>query len=318
MKKHLFAITIILSALLFACCKGKEKVADKIELQGLTLGVIPSMDYLPFAIAQQQGIYDSLGLHVDFVKYQSASERDDAFLGGKLDGAITDLTKAIILQANGSGLKIILKTDGVLYLMAGKESGINKLSDLKQMNVGVSENTAAEFFTDMALQSANILTDNVNKPKINKIPVRLEMLQNGQVDASFFPEPYAAIARSNGFKALISSKELGIDASGTIFSEKAIKDKNEEIKALVVGYNLGVEFIKTHPANEWIKVLSEDAELPESIIRQIPSPDYQKAALPKAKDLKAYITWMKMKQLVKESYTGNNLLDSTFVYQSQP
>ncbi|BEG98220.1 ABC transporter substrate-binding protein [Bacteroides sedimenti] len=313
MKRHFISITLILTVLLFASCKGKEKIADHIELQQLTLGIIPSMDYIPFAVAQKQGIYDSLGLSVDFVKFQSASDRDNAFKTGKLDGAITDLTHAIFLQANGAGLKIIMKTDGALYLLTGKESGIRKLSDLKLTNIGVSENTAAEFFTDITLQSANILTENVNKPKINKIPVRLEMLQNGQIDASFFPEPFATVARNNGMKTLITSKELGINVSGTIFSEKAIQEKSEEITALVQGYNLGVEFIKTHPAKEWIKILAEDSELPESAVKHVHSTDFQKAELPEAKDLKANISWLKAKQLIKNNFTGENLVDSTFV-----
>ena len=313
MKKHYFIITIILTTIFFISCKGKEQVADKTELQEITLGVMPSMDYIPFAVAQKQGIYDSLGLKVNFVKYLSSNDRDDAFQTGKLDGIITDLTRAITLQANGFGLKIIMKNDGILYLIAGKESGIKGLTDLRKMNIGVSENTVTDFSTDMALQLANILTVNVNKPNIVKMPVRLDMLQNGQIDASFFPDPYATIAKSNGHKSLISTKDLGISATETVFSEKAIKDKKEEIKALVIGYNLGVNFIKTHPQKEWNKILVEDTELPESLIKQIPWPDYKQAELPKAKDIKASMGWLKIKQLIPDSYNEKNLIDSTFV-----
>ena len=313
MKKLYFAITIILTTLFFISCKGKEPVANKTELQEITLGVMPSMDYIPFAVAQKQGIYDSLGLKVNFIKYLSSNDRDDAFKAHKLDGTITDLTRAITLQANGFGLKIIMKNDGILYLMTGKESGIKELTDLRRMNIGVSENTVTDFSTDMVLQLANILTVNVNKPNIVKMPVRLEMLQNGQIDASFFPDPYAAIAKSNGYKSLISTKDLGISATETVFSENAIKNKKEEIKALVIGYNLGVNFIKTHPQKAWNKILTEDTDMPESLIRQITLPDYKQAELPKAKDIKASIDWLKIKQLIPESYNGENLIDTAFV-----
>ena len=318
MKKHIIVISIIFTALIFASCKGKEKIAEKNELQEINLGVMPSMDYIPFAVAQKMGIYDSLGLSVNFVRYLSPNDRDDDLKWGKLDGAITDLTRAISMQANGLGLKIIMKNDGILYLIVGKESGIKNLSDLRQTNIGISENTVTEFSTDMVLQLANILTVNVNKPNITKMPVRLEMLQNGQIDASFFPDPYATVAKSNGHKSLISTKDLGINATETVFTERAIKDKKEEIKALVIGYNLGVNFIKTHPLKEWSDILKEDTDLPQSIIKKIPLPNYQQAELPKEKDIKASIGWLKIKQLIPESYNEKKIIDSTFVKKPLP
>jgi len=318
MKKHIIVISIIFTALIFASCKGKEKIAEKNELQEINLGVMPSMDYIPFAVAQKMGIYDSLGLSVNFVRYLSPNDRDDDLKWGKLDGAITDLTRAISMQANGLGLKIIMKNDGILYLIVGKESGIKNLSDLRQTNIGISENTVTEFSTDMVLQLANILTVNVNKPNITKMPVRLEMLQNGQIDASFFPDPYATVAKSNGHKSLISTKDLGINATETVFTERAIKDKKEEIKALVIGYNLGVKFIKTHPLKEWSDILKEDTDLPQSIIKKIPLPNYQQAELPKEKDIKASIGWLKIKQLIPESYNEKKIIDSTFVKKPLP
>ena len=68
-----------------------------------------SMDYVPFTVAQKQGIYDSLGLKVNFIKYLSSDDLEFDFKSGKLDGAITDLTRAITLHANGSRLKVIMK-----------------------------------------------------------------------------------------------------------------------------------------------------------------------------------------------------------------
>jgi len=312
MKKNIFVITIIFAAIILTSCKGEKKVINN-KLQEITLGIMPSMDYIPFAVAQKQGIYDSLGLKVNFVRYLSSNDRDDAFKSGKLDGTIIDLTRAIIMQANGMGLKIIMNNDGILYLIAGKDSGIKKLSDLRKMNIGISENTVTDFSADMVLESVNILAVNVNKPNISKMPVRLDMLQNGQIDASFFPDPYAAVAISNGHKSLISTKDLGISATITAFTEKSIKEKREEIKALVQGYNLGVKFIKTHPRKEWSRILSEDTELPGSIIGKIPSPNYQEAKLPKAKDIMASIVWLKIKQLIPENYNEKNLIDSTFI-----
>jgi len=313
MKKHIFVITIIFATLTFMSCKEKEKAGDKNELQEITLGIMPSMDYIPFAIAQKAGIYDSLGLKVSFKMYLSPNDRDDDLRWGKIDGAITDLTRAITQQQKSAGQKIVMKNDGILYFIAGKETGIKKLKDLKQTNIGISENTVTDFSTDIVLQLSNILAVSVNKPNITKMPVRLEMLNNGQIDATFFPDPYATFAKSNGHKILTSTKALGINATETVFSEKALKEKRDEIKALITGYNLGVEYMKTHSRNEWSRIVAKDTELPESIIRRVPLPYYTPAELPKAKDIKASIAWLKTKQLIPEDYDEKNLIDSTFV-----
>ncbi len=272
-----------------------------------------SMDYIPFAVAQKQGVYDSLGLKLNFIRFFSANERDLAFRSGKIDGAITDLTGAITQQANGLKLKIVMKNDGIFYLIVKAESNIKALTDLRQTNIGVSENTVTEFSTDMALQSANILSVNVNKPEINKIPLRLEMLENGQIDASFLPDPYATIAKKEGLKSLTTTQKLGISATETIFSESAIKEKRKEIKALIQGYNLGVDYIKTHPQKKWNKVLADQCEVSESLAGQIPIPNYQQAKLPENKDIKASIIWLKIKQLIPENYNEKDLIDSSFV-----
>ena len=42
--------------------KGESSFLPLPELQPLTLGMMPTLDGLPFHIAKTQGIYDSLGL----------------------------------------------------------------------------------------------------------------------------------------------------------------------------------------------------------------------------------------------------------------
>jgi len=53
------------------------------------------------------------------------------FKSGKLDGRHNRFKQEPITRhASGSRLKVIMKNDGILYLIAGKESGIKKLTDL--------------------------------------------------------------------------------------------------------------------------------------------------------------------------------------------
>ena len=309
MKKTICFICSVL-ILLTACKSKKEQHEIYTDLQPLKLGAMSSMDYLPYVIAQKQGIYDSLGLDLTIVKFFSANDRDAAFQSGNIDGTVIDYTGAALQQANGIPLAIVMENDGYFHFIASRSSRIDNIEQLKGKNIAVSRNTVIEYSTDQVLAKAGLSPNDVNKPEINKIPLRLEMLQNGQIDASIFPDPFATIAMRNGHNSLITTKDLGISVTGTIFSKKALADKRREIEVLIRGYNLGVEYINAHPQNEWKDILVEDAGVPETMTGDVRLPKYKEAQLPSPKDLESTLVWLKSKQLVPTAYKGENLVDT--------
>lgn len=309
--KNFIYIVLAFIILLSACNEKKETIRK--ELQEIHFGAIPTMDYIPFVLAKEKGIYDSLGIKVSIIKFSSEFDRDIALQAGTIDGNTIDYTSAIIRQANGDDLYLIMKNDGPFYFITGKNSGIDSLSQLKGKNIAISHNTAVAFATDKALESVNIQMSENNIPEINKSPIRLEMLQNGQIDASIFSDPSATIALSNGHKSLISIKDLGISLTGTAFSGKALAEKSEEIKLLIQGYNLAVDYISTHPLSDWSAVLTENTELPEALINQITLPNYQHAKRPATKEIRATTEWLKIKHLISWNYKESQLVDTTFV-----
>lgn len=309
MKKTINLICAVL--ILLTSCKGKkEQFETYTNLQPLTLGAMSSMDYLPYVIAKKQGFYDSLGLDLTIVKFFSANDRDAAFQSGHIDGTVIDYTGAALQQANGIPLAIVMENDGYFHLITERHSRIDHIEQLKGKNIAVSRNTVIEYSTNLVLAKAGLSSSEVNKPEINKIPLRLEMLQNGQIDATILPDPFATIAMRNGHHSLITTKDLGISVTGTIFGKKALTGKRREIEVLIRGYNLGVEYIKNHPQSEWKEILVEDAGVPEPLTGHISLPNYKEAQLPSPKDLESTLAWLKEKQLVPLAYQGENLVDT--------
>lgn len=283
-------------------------------LQPLSLGMMPTLEILPFYIAEKQGIYDSLGLDLHFLRFNSASDRDASFLNKQMDGMITDYPSAAVLQAgHHSHLSFIMKNNGYFCFIVSKESRINRPAQLKQRNIAISRNTIVEYATDLLLKKSDISRSEVNSPEIGQIPLRLQMLQYGQIDASFLPDPFASIAMNNGHRSLVSTRELGINFTGTAFSEKALTEKKEEIKLLVQGYNLGVEYIRLHPQKEWQQQLME-LGVPESLTGLIVLPSYKPASLPSEADIKEAVRWLKANRRISPTYTGEQLIDTTFIH----
>ena len=113
--KRVALIFCILLFFLYSCQrkKGESVFLPSTELQPLTLGMLPTLDGLPFHIAKAQGIYDSLGLDLTILSFKSAYDRDAAFQSKSLDGMITDYLSAVTQQAiHHTDLGIILKNDG--------------------------------------------------------------------------------------------------------------------------------------------------------------------------------------------------------------
>ena len=314
--KRAALIFCILLFFLYSCQrkKGESVFIPSTELQPLTLGMLPTLDGLPFHIAKAQGIYDSLGLDLTILSFNSAYDRDAAFQFKSMDGMITDYPSAVTLQAiHHTDLGIILKHDGYFCFIVSKASGINQLQELKEKNIAVSHNTIIEYATGQLLNKAGISQAEVNKPEIAQLPLRLQMLQYDQIDASFLPDPAASIAMNARHRSLISTQELGIDFTVTAFSREAINEKRREIELLITGYNLGINYIKMHPQKEWKQVLIEIG-VPENLTGLIALPVYRKAERPSADALDKAVTWLKTNNRIPQTYSGyKSLIDTTFI-----
>lgn len=103
---------------------------------------------------------------------------------------------------------------------------------MKEKKLAISRNTVIDFCTDLVLQKANIPLNEVDRVEINKIPLRLEMLRNGKIDATMLPDPFATIALQDGNKSIIDMQEMDVHVTGTAFHEEVIEQKRSDKELL--------------------------------------------------------------------------------------
>lgn len=308
--KHSFYFLLPAFVLAVSCAGGGSK--GNAPGTSLRIGAMSSMDYLPYVVACDKGIYDSLGVDVEIVKFFSANDRDAAFQSGNVDGTVIDLTGAVMQQAAGTDLKVVMKHDGVFTLVARGDAGIESVAGLKGRNVAVSRNTVIEYSTDKMLQQAGIDPAGVVKTEVNKIPLRLEMLRSGQTDACILPDPFATMALADGGVSLGTTGDAGISVTATVLTGDALRNKAEAVSLLVEGYNLAVEYMRTHPVEQWQDIIVKDAGVPEALLPSVSLPEYMPAALPSADDVQSTVQWLESKALVPAGYDMSQLVDSTF------
>ncbi len=293
--------------ILISSCSSNKKNEESI-----TFGVMSSMDYLPLAVAEREGYFTKHGITVKIQKFLSANERDAAIQSGVVDGTVTDYTSAALVNAAGFKLKLTSKCQAPFYIVAGSESGVNNLSELKGKKIAVSQNTVIDFCVDMALQSVGLNQNDVQKIEVNKIPLRLEMMRNNKIDATGLPNPFALIAKNDNCKLIASMDSLGYTVTGMGFTEKAIENKSENIKKMYAAYNDGAEYLRTHSIEDIRDILTKDLGFPQALIEQVEIPAYTEAKplTISDSDLQAVIKWLADRKLIDNSFNINELIDS--------
>lgn len=311
MRKILFILCLL--ATVIACNRGKD-VKPVRYLDTMKIGTLQSLDYLPFLVAQQKGIYDSLGLKVYFKLFNSERDRNAAIhKDSSLDGFIVGLADAAIIQSKGDSISIVMQTDGNFYLIGSRESAVKKLKDLNLKNIAVSHYTSIEYFVDKIISNIKMSQDSICKPEINDMNIRMLMLKNGQIDAAAFPEPDATeLAVLGKNSRLESSEKLHLHLCGLALRNKTINKKDNAVKALIQGYNRAVGFLKNDTSKTIKKLLIRKYKTPYNIVDSVKVPVFQPAQLLSDNDWKDLLKWLHNNNLVPKKYKGDNLFDRSY------
>ena len=106
-----------MTASISSCSGGKQRGAES-DSSVLIIGVMPSVDYLPIAIAEQKGFFAK---PIRLVRFSSPMERDAALQTGAVDASVTDYMGAMLLQSKGTKVQLPIACQGAFRLVLGKK-----------------------------------------------------------------------------------------------------------------------------------------------------------------------------------------------------
>ena len=238
---------ILFIAILFICSSAAA--------ENLKIGLLQIEDSVPFYVAEQEGFFEEEGVRVELVPFLSALERDSALIAGAIDGAISDPIGALLLDQGRGLLKItslgLGKTpaEGVFAILAAPSSDLQSVEDLKGVEIAVSNATIIEYVTDRLLEEQGFSTEQISKVEVKKMPIRMQMLLSGSVQAATLPEPLSSIAEGKGARVLISDADLDQSLSQTVvvISSKTLTEKRKAIQALFKAYGRAVAAVNGEP-----------------------------------------------------------------------
>mgnify|MGYP004732277579 FL=1 len=300
------AMTAVMTVSMVACGSKKEEV--KTEKTKLTVGVMGSIDAVPLVIAEQNGYFEEEGVDLDLQIFKAANDRDAALQAGELDGVLCDETAISIYQNSDIDMKITGTTNGSWTLVAGKDSGITSLSDLKGKKVGISKNTMIEYLADDIALSNGLEVSDIEKVAIPAMPARLEALKNNQIDAAILPAPFNDTAVADGGVEITKIYNKDIMISVTAFLQEVIDKDANAIKGFYNAYNKAIEFINSNDISEYEDIIISTVGYSEDMRGNIVLPEFKTNYLPAEENVQNVLDWSKEKELLTKDITAKDVM----------
>lgn len=273
MRKLIYILSFLGLIGLFGSCGQTEKVKMDTDSTALKLGVLPTMECLPFYYADSIGIFDSLGIDVKLVTFEAAMDADTAFVNGCIDGIVTDLVKECIWRGNGDTAHVAMVGDLRLWLVTAPKARLLKAESIKEKIIGITRHSSVDYFADKILESVKLQSIELNKPQINNLRLRGLMVDQDQYDGAILPEPYASEAVARGAKRLTGTEDLKLtNLLCVLFNDSVSQVRKDEIQKIRKAYDMAVLALNTDTLSNVLDFIPEQQRilLPDTLFKYVP------------------------------------------------
>lgn len=294
---------------------GPQTAQDK----SLKVALLPILDVLPFYIAQEQGYFADEGVEIELVPIKSAQERDALLQAGEVEGALTDLQAVAIFNRDRPELQVVTKArqaypDAPLFrVIAAPGFTVNGPDDLAGVPVGISQNTIIEYLTDRLLVAWGLPADQIAVEEVSAIPVRFELLMEGQLKAATLPDPLGQAAIAAGAGLVVDDTQF-TDYSQSVlaFTADALANKPDTVRAFLRAWNKAVANLNEDP-NAYRSVLIENTRVPPNVQDSYNIPPFPSGEITTEAEWNDVVDWALDKGLLDEPVPYDRAVDRSFV-----
>lgn len=267
------ALATAVGLLLAACGSGSTSVKSikstaipsKPEAGVIKMGIEPWIGYGPWYIAQQEGYFKKLGLHVQIVNFNTDAERESAFASGNTD--VTNMPTQTALrfeQQNIPGRIVLLEDESLTADAVLARPPITSIKNLKGKQVAYEQGTTSDILIHYALAANHMTPSDIKIVPMNASGAG-EAAAAGKVSAAVTYEPYisAVLAQHKGFRRIyVAGTDPGLVSDVLVVSNNLLNSKPGQVLALMKAWNMAINFYNTHrPQAEAIIAKADGASL---------------------------------------------------------
>ena len=304
-------ITVIMSAMMFLSACGANGEDEKVKI-----GLLRIDDSIPFFVAEQEGLFEELGVEVELVSFSSSSDQSLAMEAGELDLAMNDMIVQCLMKKNGTDTKAValaygaVPEEGRFLVVAAPNSGVNTPQDLIGKNVGISTNTMMDFLFENFEDIYGLDSKEINKVNMPNLSLRLEAVLSGSdLQAAILPDPLAAYAVEKGCSVVIDDTALGVNLSQSVVlaTDEFISANEDELEKVLAAYDQAKELLNENP-EKYRSLCLEIANVPDELTASYPYPSYTTNVLPDREYVERVVEWLDSRDLISETYTYEDLV----------
>lgn len=320
MSKHRLLLSVKIFLLVFivfiVACSPQTQSSEPVKLR---IAVLPILDALPMYVAQANNYFDEQGVEVEFVPVSSAAERDQVMTAGQADGMINDLVSTVLYNQDTTQIQIVsfARTATPEFpqfrILAAKDSGISEVNDLKGVEIGISEGSVIEYTTDRLLEAEGFSPIEIVTIAVPSIPVRMSLLDSGELSAANLPDPLASLATQGGAVAIVDDSSHPEFGNSEISFRKAVIDANPEaIRGFLAAVDKAVQEINADPAI-WNELLTEQSLVPAPLIGSYKIPTFPSGTVPSEAQWADVVEWSLAKGLISEAVPYTESVNTTLL-----
>jgi len=274
MKKKLFGMIFALSLLGILALTGCSKAASGKDLKEINIGIQQSLS--PLWIAKEKGWFEEEfkkdGIKVKWTEFQSGPPQFEGLAANKLDFSQVGNTPVIGGQAAGVKFKeIALAQDGLKGngILVRKDSGIDKLEDLKGKKVAVAKGSSGFGFLYKSLDLAGIAPEDVEIIQLQPDEA-MPAFESGSVDAWAIWEPFLSLQTiQNDAKILANGETINTVSPAFTLVRTGFSDEHPEyVERFLKVYDKTVRYQKDNQA-EAVEIYSKLKKLDKKVIENV-------------------------------------------------
>jgi NitT/TauT family transport system substrate-binding protein len=285
----------------------------------LRIVLLPILDTLPMVVAQKEGLFAKQNLEVEFISAGSAAERDQIIISGQADGMVNDAVSVLLYNKDKIQVQIVrfarvaTRDFPQFMILASKQSGFSIPTDLKGVEIGISQATAIEYVTDRLLQAEGLSPTDIKTIAVPKIPDRMALLDSGELKAATLPDPLSLLAVQQGAVVILPDSKLpDVSFSTVSFRKEVIDQQPAAIHGFLAALEEATNLINSDPA-KWNSLLSEQKLVPAPLLEAYQLPTYPAAGVPSQAQWDDVLAWAKQKALISTDISYTNSVTASFL-----
>ena len=270
----------------------------------LRMAVLPILDALPMYVAQEKGYFEQNGVNVEFIPVGSAAERDQIMSAGQADGMINDLISTLLYNQDTTQIQVVsfarvATPEFPQYrILAAKDSGVDSVEGLKEVEIGISEGSVIEYTTDRLLEAEGFSPAEINTIAVPRIDLRMSLLDSGELKAANLPDPLASLAIQGGALPIIDDSSHPEYGNSLLSFRKTVIDSNPEaMRGFLAAIDQATQDINADPS-QWEQLLTEQKLVPAPLIGSYQIPTFPRGSVPSKSQWDDVVAWAIDKGLI--------------------